>query len=168
MKSRLISIEGKLIGITGIDEIFAQLFEASRKPGKELQSYLLEELKRHNYVPKRKEQSYARAFLREYEKFRDRQNKGVEEKTKNLGTWQGIPREEVPWFPTIMEELCDGCRICSNFCSFGVFGYDEKTDKVKVANPYYCEVGCCICAAKCKPKAILFPPLRILESFRKR
>ena len=168
MKSKLISIEGKLIGITGIDEIFARLFEAGRKPGTELQSCLLEELKRHNYIPKLKEQSYAGAFLREYEKFCDRKNKGVEEKTKNLGTWQGIPREEVPWFPTIMEELCDGCRICLDFCPFGVFGYDEKTNKVKVSSPFYCEVGCSICAAKCEPKAILFPPLRILESFRKR
>jgi NAD-dependent dihydropyrimidine dehydrogenase PreA subunit len=168
MKSKLISIEGKLIGIAGIDEVFTQHFEAGRKPGQELQSCLLEELKRHNYIPKLKEQSYARTFLREYEKFCDRKNKGVEEKTKNLGTWQGIPREGVPWFPTIMEELCDGCRICLDFCSFGVFGYDETTDQVKVANPYYCEVGCSICAAKCKPKAILFPPLRILESFRKR
>ncbi len=168
MKSRLVSIEGKLIGITGIDEIFAQLFEAGRKPARELQSSLLEELKRHNYIPKLKEQSYARAFLREYEKFYDRKNKGIEEKTKNLGTWQGIPREEVPWFPTIMEELCDGCRICLDFCPFGVYEYDDKTNKVKVANPYYCEVGCSICAVKCEPKAILFPPLRILESFRKR
>jgi NAD-dependent dihydropyrimidine dehydrogenase PreA subunit len=168
MKSRLISIEGKLIGITGIDEIFARLFEAGRKPGRELQSCLLEELKRHNYIPRLKEQSYAGAFLREYEKFCDRKNKGVEDNTRNLGTWQGTPREEVPWFPTIMEELCDGCRICLDFCSFGVFGHDEKRNKVEVANPYYCQVGCSICAAKCKPKAILFPPLRILESFRKR
>ncbi len=168
MKSKLISIEGKLIGIAGIDTIFAQLFEAGKKPGKEVQKHLIEKLKEHNYIPKLKEQSYGRAFLSAYEKFCARKNRGVEEETKKLGTWQGVPREEVPWFPTIMEELCDACRICLNFCSFGVFGYDGKTNKVKVANPYYCEVGCNICAAKCKPKAILFPPLRILESFRKR
>ena len=168
MKSKPISIDGNLIGITGMDEVFTKLFEAGKKPGKEAQKHLIEKLKEHNYIPKRKEQSYGRVFLSEYEKFCDRKNKGVEEKTKNLGAWQGIPREEVPWFPTIMEELCDGCRICLKFCSFGVFGYDEETNKVKVANPYYCEVGCSICAAKCKPEAILFPPLRILESFRKR
>jgi NAD-dependent dihydropyrimidine dehydrogenase PreA subunit len=168
MKSRLVSIEGKLIGITGIDEIFARLLEAGKKPGKELGSHLLERLKEYNYIPKAKEGSYARAFLHEYERFYKRKALGIEEKPKDLGTWQGIPREEVPWFPTIMEELCDGCRICLNFCPFGVFGYDEKTNKVKVSNPFYCEVGCSICAAKCKPKAILFPPLRILESFRNR
>ena len=168
MKSKLISIEGKLIGIIGMDEIFTQLLEAGKKPDKELRSYLLEQLKKHNYIPKLKEQSYAWAFLREYEKFCDRKNKGTEEKTKNLGTWQGIPREEVPWFPTIREELCDGCSICLDFCSFGVYEYDEKTDKVRVANPFNCEVGCSICAAKCRPKAIAFPPLQILDSFRKR
>ncbi len=168
MKSKLISVDGELIGIAGIDEIFTQLFEAGRKPAEELGSYLLEKLKEHNYIPKSKEPRYAQAFLQEYEKFCGRKNQRVKEETTNLGTWQGVPREEVPWFPTIMEELCDGCRICLNFCSFGVYEYDEKTDKVKVANPYYCEAGCSICAAKCKPKAILFPPLRILDSFRRR
>jgi NAD-dependent dihydropyrimidine dehydrogenase PreA subunit len=168
MKSKLISIDGKLIGITGIDEVFGQLFEAGKKPGKELQTHLLEKLKDHNYIPKRKEQSYARAFVREYGDFCDRKGKGAEETTKNLGTWQGIPREEVPWFPTIMEELCDGCRICLDFCSFGVYEYDEKKDKVKVSNPFNCQVGCSTCAARCQPKAIIFPPLQILESFRKR
>jgi NAD-dependent dihydropyrimidine dehydrogenase PreA subunit len=168
MKSKLITIEGKLIGIVGVDEIFTQLFEAGKKPTKELENHLLEKFKEHNYIPKVKEQNYARAFLQEYEKFCDRENGEVEEKDKNLGTWQGVPREEVPWFPTIMEELCDGCKICLNFCSFGVYEYDEKTNKVKVSNPFNCEVGCSICAVKCKPKAISFPPLVVLESFRKR
>jgi Pyruvate/2-oxoacid:ferredoxin oxidoreductase delta subunit len=168
MKSKLISIEGKLIGITGIDEIFTQLFEAGKKPAKELEGYLLEKLKEQNYIPKAKEQSYARVFLQEYEKFFDRKSGGIEEKAKDLGTWHGVPREEVPWFPTIMEELCDSCKVCLLFCSFGVYEYDEKANKVKVVNPLNCQVGCSICALKCKPKAISFPPLVILESFRKR
>jgi NAD-dependent dihydropyrimidine dehydrogenase PreA subunit len=168
MKSKLLTIEGKLIGIIGVDEIFTQLFETGKKPAKELESHLLEKFKEHNYIPKVKEQSYARAFLQEYEKFCNEKHQGIQEKPKNLGTWQGVPREEVPWFPTIMEELCDGCKICLNFCSFGVYEYDEKTNKVKVSYPFNCEVGCSTCAAKCKPKAISFPPLVILESFRKR
>jgi ferredoxin len=168
MKSRLISIEGKLIGITGMEEVFTELFEAGKKPAKELESYLLEKLKVYNYIPRLKEPSYARSFLKEYERFWNRKNRRVEEKTKNPGTWQGVPREEVPWFPTIMEELCDGCKLCLSFCSFGVYEYDEKTNKVKVTNPFNCEVGCSMCALKCKPKAISFPPLVILESFRKR
>ena len=168
MKSKLISIEGKLIGMIGLDEIFTELFEAGEKPSKELENRLLEKFKEHNYIPKAKEQSYAQAWLEEYEEFCDQKNQGVEEKAKSLGTWQGVPREEVPWFPTIMEDLCDGCKICLNFCSFGVYEYDEKTNKVRVANPFNCQVGCSICALKCKPTAISFPPLAILESFRKR
>jgi NAD-dependent dihydropyrimidine dehydrogenase PreA subunit len=168
MKSKLIKIDGKLIGIVGTDEIFTELFEADKEPAKELESYLLDKLKEHNYIPKGKEQSYAQAFLKEYERFCNEKKRGVEEKIKDLGTWQSVPREEVPWFPTIMEELCDGCKLCLNFCSFGVYEYDEKTNKARVVNPFNCQVGCSICALKCRPKAISFPPLAILESFRKR
>jgi NAD-dependent dihydropyrimidine dehydrogenase PreA subunit len=168
MKSKLVTIDDKLIGITGIDEIFTELFEAGKKPAKELENYLLEKFKEHNYIPRVKEQNYARILLEEYEKFCNGKNRGVEEKAKNLGTWQGVPREEVPWFPTIMEDLCDGCKICLYFCSFGVYEYDEKANKVRVSNPFHCEVGCSMCAIKCKPKAIIFPPLAILEAFKKR
>jgi len=167
MKSKLIRIEGKLIGIIGLDEIFTELFEAGEKPGKELLNRLMEKFREYNYIPKVKEESYALALLEEYEDFCNRKNRGVEEKIKSYGTWQGVPREEVPWFPTIIEELCDGCKICLDFCSFGVYEYDDKTNKVKVANPFNCQLGCSICALKCKPKAISFPPLAILESFRK-
>jgi len=168
MKSKLIAIDGKLIGIIGTDEIFSDFFKVGEKPTKDLEDRLLERFKEHNYIPKAKEHSYAKALLAEYERFCDQNNQGAKEKTKDLGTWQGVPREEIPWFPTIMEELCDGCRICLNFCSFGVYEYDEETNKVKVANPFNCQVGCSICALKCKPKAISFPPLVILESFRKK
>ena len=157
-----------MIGIIGLDEIFTEFSEAGEKPSQDLENRLLVKFKEHNYIPKVKEQSYARAFLEEYEKFCNEKQKGIQEKPKNLGAWQGIPREEVPWFPTIMEELCDGCKICMSFCSFGVYEYEEKTNKVRVANPFNCEVGCSICALKCKPKAISFPPLTILELFRKR
>ena len=167
MKSKLITIDGKLIGIIGTDEIFEDLLEAGEKPTKELADLLLEKFKEHNFIPKAKELSYTRALLGEYERFYNQKSQGAKEKSGDYGTWQGIPREEIPWFPTIMEELCDGCKICLNFCSFGVYEHDEKTNKVKVAYPFNCQVGCSICALKCKPKAISFPPLAILESFRK-
>ncbi len=168
MKSKLVSIEGKLIGIIGLDEIFTEFFEADEKPSKDLQNRLLEKFKEHNYIPVTKEESYGRALLKEYEEFCNQKSLGAKQKAKVLKTWQGVPRDQVPWYPTIREELCDGCRICLNFCSFGVYEYDEKTNKVRVANPFNCEVGCSTCAAKCKPKAIVFPPLEILEAFRKR
>jgi len=168
MKSKLVSIEGKLIGIIGMDEVFTELFEAGKKADKDLGRYLLDRLREHNYIPSAKEQSYAQAFLLEYEKFCNSKTSSGQKSAKKLKNWQGIPREEIPWFPTIMEELCDGCKACIIFCSFGVYEYVEETNKVKVANPFNCEVGCSTCALKCKPKAIVFPSLEILESFRKR
>ncbi|MDH4221941.1 MAG: hypothetical protein OEV55_00210 [candidate division Zixibacteria bacterium] len=167
MKSKLVSIKGKLIGIVGVEEIFAELFEAGKKPDKDLENYLLDRLKEHNYIPQAAEKSYAKAFLQEYQKFCISKSPSGKKSAKKLKTWQGIPREEIPWFPTIMEELCDGCKACSTFCSFGVYEYVEETNKVKVANPFNCEVGCSTCALKCKPKAIVFPPLEILKAFRK-
>jgi NAD-dependent dihydropyrimidine dehydrogenase PreA subunit len=167
MKSKLVHIEGKYIGIIGLDEIFADFYKAGEKPSKEFQNRLVEKFKESNYIPKAKEHSYAKALLEEYKLFCDRKNRRIEEKTESHGTWHGVPREEIPWFPTIMEELCDGCKICLNFCSFGVFEYEERSNKVIVVNPFNCQVGCSICSLKCKPKAISFPPLTILESFRK-
>ena len=175
MKSKLIQVNGTLIGIVGLDEIFTEFFDAGEKPAKALQTRLLEKFKEYNYIPKTKEENYALVLMKEnmdnideIKEFCNRKRQGVEEKEASHGTWQGVPREEVPWFPTIMEELCDGCKICLNFCSFGVYEYDEKTSKVKVIHPFNCQVGCSICVLKCKPKAISFPPLSILGSFRKR
>jgi hypothetical protein len=57
MKSKLIAIDGKLIGIIGTDEIFSDFFKAGEKPTRELADRLLERFKEHNYIPKGKEQS---------------------------------------------------------------------------------------------------------------
>ncbi len=168
MKTKLINIEGKQIGIAGLEEVLEELYQAGKNPDESLTGFLLSRLKTYNYIPSAKEEVYAAIFLEEYQKFCDLKEGRIKEKKKKLKSWRGIPREEIPWFPSIMEELCDGCKVCLKFCSFGVYEYDEKTDKVKVAYPFHCEVGCSICAAKCKPKAIVFPPLKILEAFRKR
>jgi NAD-dependent dihydropyrimidine dehydrogenase PreA subunit len=169
MKTRLILIEGKQIGIVGLDEVFAEMAKADSKPDESTKRLLLTRLKSLNYIPSAKEQVYASAFLDEYEKYRDlNPSKAGAEKKRDPGTWQGIPREEIPWYPTIREELCDGCRLCVEFCPFGVYEYDQKSNKLKVVNPFNCQVGCSMCAMKCKPKAIAFPPLAILKTFRKR
>jgi NAD-dependent dihydropyrimidine dehydrogenase PreA subunit len=168
MKTKLMFIEGKQIGIVGLDEVFAELAKSDRKPDESAKQLLLTKLKAFNYVPKAKEEAYASAFLNEYQTYcsLDRRQTGARE--KDLGTWQGIPREEIPWYPTIREELCDGCRLCVEFCPFGVYEYDPKSNKIKVVNPFNCQVGCSMCAMKCKPKAIAFPPLAILRTFRKK
>lgn len=168
MKTKPVTIEGKQIGIVGLEEVFEEFSKEGRGLDQDLKRDLAGRLGELNYIPSSKEEVYASAFLDEYKKFCDRKDGKTDAEKGDLGTWQGVPREEVPWYPTIQEELCDGCNICVEFCSFGVYEYDEETNKVKVVNPFNCQVGCSICALKCKPNAIFFPPLNILEAFRKR
>jgi len=144
------------------------LIEAGSKPDESVKTLLLAKLKVFNYIPAKKEDEYAWAFLDEYRKYCRRGETKTKTEKKNLGTWQGVPREEIPWYPTIREELCNGCNVCLEFCSFGVFENDEETNRVSIVHPFNCIVGCSMCALKCNPKAIAFPPLAILETFRKR
>jgi NAD-dependent dihydropyrimidine dehydrogenase PreA subunit len=168
VKTKLVTIEGKQIGIVGLDEVFEEFSKEGRRLDADLKHDLVKRLRELNYIPPSKEAVYGTAFLDGYKKFCDRQDRKTDAEKGDLGTWQGVPREEVPWYPTIREELCDGCNICVEFCSFGVYEYDDKIDKVKVVNPFNCQVGCSMCALKCKPNAIFFPPLNILEAFGKR
>lgn len=168
MKTKLITIEGKQVGIVGLDEVFKGLYQSGNEADESIKDFLLSRLKQLNYIPSAKEKAYASAFGEEYRKFCDCQKKMSGEEKKELGTWQGIPREEIPWFPTIIDDLCDGCGVCVKYCSFGVYEYDEKVNKVRVINPFNCMVGCSMCVLKCKPKAVIFPPLGILETFRKK
>jgi len=39
----------------------------------------------------------------------------------NYGTWQGYPREQIPWFPTISAELCNGCGNWIELCAQWVY-----------------------------------------------
>jgi len=70
-------------------------------------------------------------------------------------SYTGIPREKIPWYPTIDEDLCSDCGSCLNFCSNGVFEQREST--MKVAAPYNCVVGCDSCKRVCPKEAISFP-----------
>ncbi len=81
------------------------------------------------------------------------------------GTWKGIPRERIPWFPSVDLEKCVGCRTCFEFCSHGVYGWDDAASVPTVVEPYHCVVGCSNCAHQCEEEAISFPPLTILKSF---
>ncbi len=83
------------------------------------------------------------------------------------GNWQGIPRENVPWYPTIDTDKCKACKECFNFCSHKVYSWDEKQNNPRLAEPFYCVVGCSTCAGLCKEGAISFPPLSILKSIKK-
>ncbi len=85
----------------------------------------------------------------------------------NHGTWRGIDREQIPWFPTLDPSKCAGCKECLNFCQHKVYSWDEANDRTVVAQPYDCVVGCSNCAGLCKEGAISFPPLSILKGLGK-
>lgn len=72
-----------------------------------------------------------------------------------------IPREEIPWYPTIRAEECTGCGACVEFCIHDVY---ELSGKARVKNPFNCIVGCSGCLSKCPEVALSFPSL---AEFRK-
>jgi NAD-dependent dihydropyrimidine dehydrogenase PreA subunit len=74
-----------------------------------------------------------------------------------------VPRENIPWYPTIDEEKCDGCRICFQFCQHGVYQWDEENNIAKVIQPFQCVVGCNGCQPLCPPGAIFFPDIDAIQ-----
>jgi NAD-dependent dihydropyrimidine dehydrogenase PreA subunit len=74
-----------------------------------------------------------------------------------MNEWRGIPREQIPWYPTIDAEKCIGCRTCVDFCKNAVLTFDEATQKAMVCNPYNCVVECSSCGRLCPEDAISFP-----------
>jgi len=76
-----------------------------------------------------------------------------------------VPRELIPWNPTVNHEKCIGCRTCFEFCSHGVYSWDEEAGKLVVSNPTNCVVGCSGCRSQCPAEAISFPPLSILRNY---
>ncbi len=71
--------------------------------------------------------------------------------------WRGIPREQIPWFPSIDEETCVGCKLCVEFCLNAVLEFDQVTEKARVVAPLNCVVECKACAKLCPVNAISFP-----------
>ena len=84
---------------------------------------------------------------------------------KKLKTWHGVPRESIPWYPTVDENKCIGCGLCFVTCGRNVYEMVEK--KAKVANPYDCLVGCSTCATICPVSAISFPDKDIIQKIEK-
>ena len=74
-----------------------------------------------------------------------------------MNDWRGIPREKIPWFPTIDPEKCTGCRTCVEFCHNGVLEFVEEQQKARVRAPYNCVVECSTCGRFCPAEAISFP-----------
>jgi len=84
-----------------------------------------------------------------------------------MSEWRGIPREEIPWYPTIDEEKCIGCRECITICKNEVLAFDEPSQKSKVVHPYNCVVECRTCARLCPAEAISFPDAAEFTAFIK-
>ena len=72
-------------------------------------------------------------------------------------TFMGVPREKIPWFPTIDYNKCDFCMECDKFCPHQVYERREGNPKLVVANPANCVVFCRACAKTCGPDALSFP-----------
>lgn len=75
--------------------------------------------------------------------------------------WHGIPRQDIPWFPTVDATACIGCELCYVTCGRGV--YELKDRKAITAQPYACMVGCTTCAMVCPTEAIHFPDREVVR-----
>lgn len=74
-----------------------------------------------------------------------------------LKAYLGIPREMIPWAPTIDLERCIGCGDCRDFCPNNVFFLDEADQKMLVESPNNCVPMCDRCVTSCPNEAITFP-----------
>ena len=71
--------------------------------------------------------------------------------------WHGVPRREIPWYPTIDNAACIGCDLCYLSCGREVFERDDEHRLEIVERPYNCMVGCSTCKTVCPVEAIAFP-----------
>jgi len=147
--AKRIRVGGQDVGIAELDAILRKAFEMKGVSDEGLKKVLLRELRIHNYVPPLAEKEYLKGLWDAFMRYRE-QHKAVEE------DYHGIPREEIPWFPSINYELCSNCGKCCEFCHRGVYIFD---DGPKVAKPSRCIVSCTGCMALCPDKAISFPSL---------
>jgi NAD-dependent dihydropyrimidine dehydrogenase PreA subunit len=162
---RQIIVDGSPTSVQGLDDLLAELKAQGREPDEpDLGMEMVERLKTDTYIPYGAREAFAAAFRREYAAYLDRTGEGSASDTRDYGTWRGYPREQIPWYPTVNEDLCDGCGVCLRLCSTGALQPTDD-DKVTVADPYRCIVGCSSCATICKPQAITFPPRSILDAY---
>ncbi len=73
--------------------------------------------------------------------------------------WHGVPREQIYWNPSVMDEACIGCGTCVTGCSRLVYRFDFERKKPVVVDPLNCMVGCTTCANTCPAHALVFPPI---------
>jgi len=162
---RMINIGTAPAGLLGLAELFEELYRSgTTSMDEDLDNKLVLGVRKHNFVPKSATPDYAAALRREYSVFFKARQGGKAVVAKDYGQWEGRPRENIPWFPIVSAELCDGCGACIQICPKEVF--EKEGSKVIVNEPFLCIVGCCFCKSACKPKAILMPNREMLDSYR--
>lgn len=72
-------------------------------------------------------------------------------------TFMGVPRDKIPWYPTIDYKKCNFCMECDKFCPHKVYERVEAEIKLVVKSHNNCVVFCRACAKTCEPDAISFP-----------
>ncbi len=74
-------------------------------------------------------------------------------------TYEGVPRKKIPWGPKIDYEKCITCGKCVEYCTLGVFEFEEKDGKKRtvVKNPNACVVFCRGCEDICPAQDITHP-----------
>lgn len=78
----------------------------------------------------------------------------------NEKTVHGIPREKIPWGPTVNYEKCVSCGKCMTYCKLGVYELEEEEEGKKrlvVVRPNNCIVFCKGCQDVCPVGAISHP-----------
>lgn len=161
---RMIHIGGAPAGLLGLDELFNELFESGCTPD-EVEEKLIKGVRKHNFIPKPALKDFSTVLLQEYRKYFQTKLSGKPLQTMNYGQWEGYPREHIPWFPAVSEDLCDGCGKCIEVCPKEVFETKEN-GKVAVVEPFLCIVGCCFCKSACDPAAIMMPNRDMLDQYR--
>jgi len=163
---RMIYIGGAPAGLLGLEELFDALYGAGHTPDDvDIDEMLLRGVRQHNFVPKPAVTDYQAVIGSEYQKYYQKRSFGEAVASRDYGQWEGYPREQIPWFPVVSAELCNGCLKCIEVCPKDVFN-EEENGKVAVVEPFLCIVGCCFCKSVCDPKAILMPNKEMLDQYR--
>jgi len=163
---RMIYIGGAPAGLLGLEELFDALYGAGHTPDDmDIDEMLLRGVRQHNFVPKPAVPDYQAVIGSEYQKYYQKRSVGEAVASRDYGQWEGYPREQIPWFPVVSAELCNGCLKCIEVCPKDVFA-EEENGKVAVVEPFLCIVGCCFCKSACDPQAILMPNKEMLDQYR--
>lgn len=163
---RMIMIGNAPAGLLGLDELFNELLESRFSPeDSRTAEKLIQGVRKHNFIPRPALETYKEVLVREYSLYFRTRMRGETVKARDYGLWEGYPREQIPWFPAVSMDLCDGCGKCIEVCPKDVFlqGEDEK---VSVVEPFLCIVGCCFCKSACDPGAIMMPNREMLDQYR--